>query len=58
MKIGVYSEGSLNGLSKPSAADAFQIRSISQSRFVNRMGKISDTHLGEIITAIQIVIGA
>ncbi len=49
---------SANGLSKPSAADAFQIRSVSQARFVNRMGRISNTHLLEILKAIQIVIGA
>jgi mRNA interferase MazF len=46
-----------NGLSKPSAADAFQIRSVSQARFVNRMGRISNVHLQEILKAIQTVIG-
>jgi mRNA interferase MazF len=46
-----------NGLSKPSAADAFQIRSVSQARFVRRIGKISKTHLQEILQAIQTVIG-
>jgi mRNA interferase MazF len=49
---------SANGLSKTSAADAFQIRSVSQARFVNRIGRISDVHLQEILGAIQIVIGA
>jgi mRNA interferase MazF len=47
-----------NGLSKPSAADAFQIRSVSQARFVSRMGRISNVHLKEILKAIQTVIGA
>ena len=47
-----------NGLSKPSAADAFQIRSVSQARFVNRMGRTSNVHLQEILKAIQTVIGA
>jgi integrase len=46
-----------NGLSKPKAADAFQIRSVSQARFVNRMGRISNVHLQEILKAIQTVIG-
>ncbi len=46
-----------NGLNKPSAADAFQIRSVSQVRFVNRLGRISDDQLMEILKAIQIVIG-
>src|SRR5512143_1303481 len=30
-----------NGLSKRSAADAFQIRSVSTTRFVRRIGKLS-----------------
>jgi mRNA interferase MazF len=47
-----------NGLSKPSAADAFQIRSVSQARFVNRLGQISSAQLLEILKAIQTVIGA
>jgi mRNA interferase MazF len=46
-----------NGLRKPSAADAFQIRSVSQVRFVNRLGRISNVHLQEILKAIQTVIG-
>ncbi len=37
-----------NGLEKPSAADAFQVRSVSQQRFVRRLGKISDTAMQEI----------
>lgn len=47
----------VNGLSKPSAADAFQIRSVSQARFVNRLGRISSDQLQEILKAIQTVIG-
>jgi mRNA interferase MazF len=47
-----------NGLHKPSAADAFQIRSVSQARFINRMGRVSNSHLHEILKAIQTVIGA
>ena len=47
----------INGLSKPSAADAFQIRSVSQERFVNRIGRISQTALQDILKAIQVVIG-
>jgi mRNA interferase MazF len=48
----------VNGLDKPSAADAFQIRSVSQARFINRIGSISKVQLQEILKAIQIVIGA
>jgi mRNA interferase MazF len=47
----------MNGLSKTSAADAFQIRSVSQVRFVNRLGRISNDQLREILKAIQTVIG-
>lgn len=47
-----------NGLSKTSAADAFQIHSVSQARFVNRLGRISSDQLREILRAVQTVIGA
>lgn len=47
-----------NGLAKPSAADAFQIRSIAQERFIQLMGSLNDDQLKQILTAIQIVIGA
>lgn len=47
-----------NGLSKPSAADAFQIRSVSQERFVQCLGVLNRNHLQQILRAIQIVIGA
>jgi mRNA interferase MazF len=46
-----------NGLGKTSAADAFQIRSVSQARFINPIGRISKEHLQEILKAIQIIIG-
>jgi mRNA interferase MazF len=46
-----------NGLSKPSAADAFQIRSVAQERFVNCIGCVSEQNLADILKAIQIVIG-
>jgi len=47
-----------NGLSKPSAADAFQIRSVSVQRLTSRTGKVSDKDLQKIVEAVQIVIGA
>ena len=49
---------SQNGLSKPSAADAFQIRSVSQARFVQCLGALNRDQLRQILGAIQIVIGA
>lgn len=45
-----------NGLEKPSAADAFQVRSVSQQRFVRRLGKISDTAMQEITKALARVL--
>jgi len=46
-----------NSLDKPSAADAFQIRSVSQERFSKQVGRVSDHLLQEILEAIQVVIG-
>ena len=46
-----------NGLTKPSAADAFQIRSVSQERFVQRVGSLNDETISRILKAIQIVLG-
>src|SRR6185369_11825826 len=34
-----------NGLSKISAADAFQVRSLAKERFVRQLGKVSDVTL-------------
>ena len=45
-----------NGLSKTSSADAFQVRSVSQERFVEKIGKVSDEHLEEITEALAIVL--
>lgn len=47
-----------NGLSKVSAADAFQIRSVSRERFVQRVGVLNSEQVGQILKAVQIVIGA
>ena len=42
-----------NGLFKTSAADCFQIRSLSEDRFVKCLGKIDDDTLDEIKEAIS-----
>ena len=42
------SPNSSNGLSKDSAADCFQVRSVSEKRFVRKLGKVSDIDLDEI----------
>ena len=45
-----------NGLTKLSAADALQLRSIDQRRFVHQLGNVSASDLQEIIKAIAIII--
>jgi mRNA interferase MazF len=39
---------SKNGLTKESSADCFQVRSVSQDRFVKRLGVISDSIMEEV----------
>ena len=41
-----------NGLSKTSAADAFQTRSLDTGRFTEKMGVVSDISINEVIAAI------
>ena len=45
-----------NGLSKDSAADTFQIRSVSTTRFVQKIGEISLEEMDKIVNAIALVI--
>jgi len=45
-----------NGLTKDSTADAFQVRSVSQVRFVRKLGKISNEQLDRISEALMIVL--
>jgi len=45
-----------NKLDKPSAADAFQVRSVAHERFVSRVGKVSDIAMREITRALAIVL--
>ena len=37
-----------NGLTKDSSADCFQVRSVSQERFVKRLGNVSEIIVDEI----------
>jgi mRNA interferase MazF len=46
-----------NGLDKTSAADTFQIRSLSIERFILAIGKVEDETLMAILDGIKIVIG-
>jgi mRNA interferase MazF len=45
-----------NGLSKISAADTFQVRSVSTARFVRKLGQLSETDTDCIVRAIGLVI--
>jgi len=45
-----------NGLQKLSAADAFQVRSVSEQRFVRRLGKLSDATLKAVTEALAVVL--
>lgn len=45
-----------NGLTKTSAADAFQVRSVARERFVRRIGKLSDAAMREIARALAMVL--
>jgi mRNA interferase MazF len=46
-----------NGLSKASAADAFQVKSLSVDRFVERVGALTAQEIEEIAAAIVLCVG-
>jgi mRNA interferase MazF len=46
-----------NGLDKPSAADAFQVRSLSQERLIRRLGKLTIGRMKSISSALALVLG-
>ena len=48
---------SINGLTKDSGADSFQVKSVSEDRFVKRLGDISSDQLDEIAEAIALCVG-
>jgi mRNA-degrading endonuclease toxin of MazEF toxin-antitoxin module len=45
-----------NGLSKDSGADAFQVKSVSETRFVRKLGEVTDAQIDEI-AAIALYVG-
>lgn len=45
-----------NGLNKLSAADAFQVKSLAEERFVKRVGVLSKDEVDDIVSAIGLVI--
>lgn len=45
-----------NGLSKESAADCFQVRSVSENRFTKRLGQVSTAEMKQIQEALKKVL--
>ena len=46
-----------NGLTKLSGADAFQIKSVSETRFKSRVGVITKTEIEDVVSAAALCIG-
>lgn len=46
-----------NGLDKISAADAFQVRSVAQERFITNLGTLSNDYMNQITGALSVVLG-
>jgi mRNA interferase MazF len=46
-----------NNLEKVSAADAFQLRSVSENRFLERLGHVSPADMARVEDAVRIVLG-
>ena len=49
---------SANGLSKESGADAFQAKSVSETRFIGRLGALTPDQIADIAAAIAVCVGA
>jgi mRNA interferase MazF len=47
----------VNGLTKDSGADAFQVKSISEMRFVDYLGELTGAQLDDIAEAIALCVG-
>ena len=45
-----------NGLSKPSVADALQVRAVDHRRLVKRMGQLSAQELEDVAAAIAVIV--
>ncbi|MBX3410809.1 MAG: type II toxin-antitoxin system PemK/MazF family toxin [Phycisphaeraceae bacterium] len=49
---------SRNGLTKDSAADAFQVKSLSLQRFVKKMGVLTADEMEQVAAAVALCVGA
>jgi mRNA interferase MazF len=47
-----------NGLSKDSGADAFQVKSLSENRFVRRLGEVTSQQVDDVAVAVALCVGA
>jgi mRNA interferase MazF len=47
-----------SGLAKDSGADAFQVKSISENRFIQSIGGLTSDQLDEVASAIALCVGA
>jgi mRNA interferase MazF len=45
-----------NGLTKESAADTFQVKSVSETRFVNKLGELTASEVDDIARAIALCV--
>ncbi len=48
----------INGLTKESGADAFQVKSLSENRFIACLGELSADEVDDIANAIAMCVGA
>lgn len=46
-----------NGLTKESEADAFQVKSLAEARFVRRIGRLTEAEVATIAVAVRLCIG-
>ena len=49
---------SANGLVKDSGADCFQTKSVSETRFIHRLGELTAAQLDQIASTIALCVGA
>jgi mRNA interferase MazF len=47
-----------NGLTKPSGADAFQVKSVALERFHSKLGVVTAAQLEDVAAAIAVCVGA
>ena len=47
-----------NGLTKDSGADAFQVKSVSETRFIDRLGELTSSEMDDIANSISVCVGA